>query len=178
MRTVSSYDFEPSEHVVELSAIVAECDEIGEELDHRSLQKILRVHLKEGLKFFTKSELIQGYRYLRNMEGHDPAVEGPLVARLRMKPVRTASGVAPVTVLTKPFPCPGKCIFCPSDVRMPKSYLADEPGAQRAGEHAFDPYRQVISRLEALAETGHSTDKIDLIIKGGTWSFCCGSSWR
>ena len=52
-----------------------------------------------------------------------------------MRPVRTQSGVTPVTVLTKPYPCPGECIFCPNDVRMPKSYLSDEPGAQRAEDN-------------------------------------------
>ena len=67
-----------------------------------------------------------------------------------MKPVRTLSGVTTVTVLTKPYPCPGKCIFCPTDVRMPKSYLPDEPGAMRGLQNDFDPFRQVASRLEAL----------------------------
>src|SRR5512143_507014 len=89
---------------------------------------------------------------------------------LRMKPVRTLSGVTTVTVLTKPYPCPGKCIFCPTDVRMPKSYLADEPGAMRGLEHDFDPYAQVGSRLQALETLGHPTDKVELLILGGTWS--------
>ncbi|HYO89669.1 MAG TPA: tRNA uridine(34) 5-carboxymethylaminomethyl modification radical SAM/GNAT enzyme Elp3, partial [Candidatus Limnocylindrales bacterium] len=69
------------------------------------------------------------------------------------------------------FPCPGECIFCPNDVRMPKSYLADEPGAQRAGQNAFDPYLQAMSRLRAYQNTGHPTEKIELIVLGGTWSF-------
>ncbi|MFZ5921254.1 MAG: elongator complex protein 3 [Chloroflexota bacterium] len=93
-----------------------------------------------------------------------------LLARIRMKPVRTLSGVTTVTVLTKPYPCPGKCIFCPTDVRMPKSYLPDEPGAMRGLEHNFDPYLQVRSRIEALEAVGHPTDKIELLILGGTWS--------
>jgi len=93
-----------------------------------------------------------------------------LLARIRMKPVRTLSGVTTVTVLTKPYPCPGKCIFCPTDVRMPKSYLPDEPGAMRGLEHNFDPYMQVRSRIEALEAVGHPTDKIELLILGGTWS--------
>jgi elongator complex protein 3 len=84
--------------------------------------------------------------------------------------VRTLSGVTTVTVLTKPYPCPGKCIFCPTDARMPKSYLPDEPGARRGLEHHFDPYDQVRSRLEALESVGHPTDKIELLILGGTWS--------
>jgi elongator complex protein 3 len=87
-----------------------------------------------------------------------------------MKPMRTLSGVTTVTVLTKPYPCPGKCIFCPTDVRMPKSYLPDEPGAMRALEHKFDPYEQVHNRLRALTNLGHPTDKIELLILGGTWS--------
>jgi elongator complex protein 3 len=93
-----------------------------------------------------------------------------LLERIRLKPVRTLSGVTTVTVLTKPYPCPGKCIFCPTDVRMPKSYLPDEPGAMRGLEHNFDPYDQVRSRLEALKAVGHPTDKVELLILGGTWS--------
>jgi len=87
-----------------------------------------------------------------------------------MKPMRTLSGVTTVTVLTKPYPCPGKCIFCPTDVRMPKSYLPDEPGAMRGLEHQFDPYAQVRSRMDQLMSLGHPTDKIELLILGGTWS--------
>ncbi|MBN1449498.1 MAG: tRNA uridine(34) 5-carboxymethylaminomethyl modification radical SAM/GNAT enzyme Elp3 [Anaerolineales bacterium] len=93
-----------------------------------------------------------------------------LLERIRLKPVRTLSGVTTVTVLTKPYPCPGKCIFCPTDVRMPKSYLPDEPGAMRGLEHDFDPFDQVRSRLEALEAVGHPTDKVELLILGGTWS--------
>jgi elongator complex protein 3 len=88
-----------------------------------------------------------------------------------MRPVRTQSGVTPVTVLTKPYPCPGECIFCPNDVRMPKSYLSDEPGAQRAEDNAFDPYLQTWNRLASYRSIGHPVDKVELIILGGTWSF-------
>ena len=93
-----------------------------------------------------------------------------ILAAIRLKPVRTLSGVTTVTVLTKPYPCPGTCIFCPDDIRMPKSYLPDEPGAMRALEHGFDPYTQVKSRLEALTSVGHPTDKVELLILGGTFS--------
>jgi elongator complex protein 3 len=75
-----------------------------------------------------------------------------------------------VSVLTRPYPCPGECIFCPDDSRMPKSYLADEPGALRAAQNAFDPFRQVASRLGSLESIGHPTDKVELLILGGTWS--------
>jgi elongator complex protein 3 len=87
-----------------------------------------------------------------------------------MKPMRTLSGVTTLTVLTKPYPCPGKCIFCPTDVRMPKSYLPDEPGAMRALHHDFEPFEQTSARIEALQAIGHPTDKLELLILGGTWS--------
>jgi len=94
-----------------------------------------------------------------------------LLKLLRRRSVRTLSGVAPVTVLTKPYPCPGRCAYCPTDVRMPKSYLSKEPAAQRALMNAFDPFKQVESRIQQLEANGHVADKIELIVLGGTWSF-------
>lgn len=99
-----------------------------------------------------------------------PELEERLLRALRMKPRRTASGVATITVLTRPWPCSGNCVFCPSDLRMPKSYLHDEPACQRAEANHFDPYLQVAMRLRALTEMGHPTDKVELIVLGGTWS--------
>ena len=161
----SAYSFEPEEHAAELEAIIGAI-EGAPSFGGRDLQDLLRLHPKDGRGFFSKSELIRGYRALRP---GSPS-EQTFVDRVRMKPVRTRSGVAPVTVLTKPFPCPGRCIFCPSDVRMPKSYISSEPGAQRAAEHQFDPYRQTLSRLRSFHNTGHPTDKVELIVLGGTWS--------
>ena len=115
-----------------------------------------------------KSALVAAYQQWVESGEWEP--DEALLAAIRLKPVRTLSGVTTVTVLTKPYPCPGKCIFCPDDARMPKSYLPDEPGAMRALEHNFDPYTQVQSRLEALTAVGHPTDKIELLILGGTFS--------
>lgn len=89
---------------------------------------------------------------------------------LMTRAVRTASGVAVVAVLTKPSDCPGKCLYCPTEKNMPKSYLSNEPAVMRAIDNNFDPYRQVQSRLKALELNGHSTDKIELIVMGGTFS--------
>ncbi|MDP2966491.1 MAG: tRNA uridine(34) 5-carboxymethylaminomethyl modification radical SAM/GNAT enzyme Elp3 [Pelolinea sp.] len=96
----------------------------------------------------------------------DPA----LLACIRMKPMRSLSGVSIVTVLTEPHPCPGECLFCPDDKNLPKSYLKEEPGAARAWQNHFDPCLQVNSRLESYNATGHPTDKIELLILGGSWS--------
>jgi elongator complex protein 3 len=161
--------FEPYRHEPQLVPLIH--DIVAEErLDSHKLHCLVRAHPKEGGGAFSKSEIIRAFRLFsgRYTFAQD---EAAFVERIRMKPIRTGSGVAPVTVLTKPFPCPGKCIFCPSDVRMPKSYLTREPGAQRAAQHRFDPYAQTLSRLIAFHHTGHEVDKVELIILGGTWSF-------
>ena len=134
----------------------------------RDVTKTLRSHpLREG-GYLNKSMLVAIYNEM--VAAGEIKEDARLLERIRMKPMRTLSGVTTVTVLTKPYPCPGKCIFCPTDVRMPKSYLPDEPGAMRGLEHAFDPYAQVRSRIEQLESVGHPTDKIELLILGGTWS--------
>lgn len=90
---------------------------------------------------------------------------------LRRKATRTASGVAIVAVQTSPEWCPhGTCTYCPGGPpsQSAKSYTGFEPAALRAGRHAFDPYAQVWDRVQQLRAIGHDTDKIDLILMGGT----------
>jgi elongator complex protein 3 len=149
--------------------ILATARKVLEELRAgRKLSDALHRHPLPGGGYVGKHALVAGYRRL--VESGEWAADEQLLARIRMKPVRTLSGVTTVTVLTKPYPCPGKCIFCPTDVRMPKSYLPDEPGARRALQHDFDPFDQVAARLQALEAVGHPTDKVELLILGGTWS--------
>jgi elongator complex protein 3 len=161
--------FDPAPYERELVGIVEAILAAGA-LDARDLDRIVKRHPKDGTGLFSRSEIIAGFRSLASARGW-AVDESDFVARLRMRPVRTQSGVTPVTVLTKPFPCPGKCVFCPNDVRMPKSYLSDEPGAQRAETNRFDPYLQTWNRLAAYRNIGHPVDKIELIVLGGTWSF-------
>jgi elongator complex protein 3 len=162
----SRIDFDPAPHRAALCAII-EAVLRDPALDARGLDRIVRRHPKHGRGLFSKSEIIAGFRAFADAQ---PADESEFVRRLRLRPVRTLSGVTPVTVLTKPFPCPGTCVFCPNDVRMPKSYLADEPGAQRAEDNRFDPYLQTWNRLAAYRSMGHPTDKVEMIVLGGTWS--------
>ena len=89
---------------------------------------------------------------------------------LRKRPIRTLSGVAVVSLLTKPYPCPGKCIFCPTEKGLPKSYLRGEPAAERAFKLKFDPFSQVEKRIESLKNQGHPTDKIEIRVIGATFS--------
>lgn len=163
------YAFDPEAHAAELVPILEEIAAAAE-LDEAGLDRILRRHPKGGRGFFGKSEILRGFRHFVGRGLGLGIDEATFVARVMRKPVRTLSGVAPVTVLTRPHPCPGRCIFCPSDVSMPKSYLADEPGCQRAADNAFDPYRQTFARLLALHHTGHRLDKVELLVLGGTWS--------
>ena len=162
--------FDPAAHRNALSAIFREVLAVQEsEWDaSRTLRSILARYPKDGKGFYAKSDLVAGFRLLID-EGEihpDPL----LLDRIRMKPVRTSSGVAPVTVLTAPAGCPGQCIFCPDDWRMPKSYIYDEPGAQRAERDGFDPFKQTLGRIDAFESIGHDTSKVELLILGGTWS--------
>ena len=133
------------------------------------LHKALRQHpLPDGAGFLAKHTLVAAYREL--VESGEWDEDPQILAAIRMKPIRTLSGVTTITVLTKPSPCPGECIFCPTESNMPQSYLSDEPGARRGVENEFDPYRQVASRLKALHEVGHPTDKVELLVLGGSWT--------
>jgi len=122
----------------------------------------------EGGGFIPKHALVAVYYEKVNQGDWDE--DEWLLSKIRMKPTRTLSGVTTVTVLTRFHPCPGNCIFCPQEDKMPKSYLSQEPGAMRGLQHAFDPYAQVKNRIRALTAVGHPTDKIELLILGGSFS--------
>ncbi len=139
---------------------------LGPDHARLSLDSLTREHNKAGADMWAKSDLLQ---VLDEFYPEDPNREW-LTKVLTKKPVRSLSGITSVTVLTKPFPCPGRCVFCPVDVRMPKSYIATEPGAQRAARLGFDPYQQTFERLRAYSQLGHPTSKIELIVLGGSWS--------
>ncbi len=98
-----------------------------------------------------------------------PLVEGIL----RRKSVRTLSGVAVVAVMTSPYACPhGRCTYCPGGVEnnSPQSYTGKEPAARRGATYNFNPCLQVEGRIGQLESIGHRTDKIDLIVMGGTFT--------
>ncbi len=137
--------------------------------DKTALQKIKRQVLKKtGGPFPRDLDLLKTYRSLLAQKKikRNLTLENLLTTR----PVRTLSGIAAITVLTKPYKCHGKCIYCPQEKGMPKSYLKNEPAAQRAYLTHFDPSLQVKTRLTSLALTGHNTEKIELIILGGSFA--------
>ncbi|GAB3029238.1 tRNA uridine(34) 5-carboxymethylaminomethyl modification radical SAM/GNAT enzyme Elp3 [Natronobiforma cellulositropha] len=96
-----------------------------------------------------------------------------LEAVLQRKPVRTASGVSPIAIMTSPERCPhGKCLYCPggpdSEFSSSQSYTGAEPAAARGVQNDYDPYGQVTLRLEQLRKIGHPVEKAELILMGGT----------
>lgn len=129
----------------------------NEKLTLENIEDYRRIWSKELRRMPKNSEI---WPYLTDPE---------LIEVMKTRGVRTQSGVAPFAVMMKPFFCPGECIYCPLEEGMPKSYLSDEPAAQRAKLLNFDPKKQVEGRIRQMVETGHITDKIDLIVIGGTF---------
>ena len=138
-----------------------------------SLEYLSRLKRKASRKFGlpcqTNIELLEAYREM--LENKEVVSNKEIENLLVTKNIRTSSGVAVVAVLTKPYPCPGTCAFCPNEKNMPKSYLSNEPAVMRAILTNFHPYKQVMARIKSLEATGHKTDKIELIIMGGTFSY-------
>lgn len=140
------------------------------DFSEKKLSKIKRAASKKfGDPCPTNIELLREYRKMRAEGKLTPSetIEKALIT----KEVRTESGVAIVAILTKPYPCPGKCAYCPDEKEMPKSYLSNEPAVMRAVLTKFHPYAQMKARLESLEATGHKTGKIELIVMGGTFSY-------
>ena len=119
--------------------------------------------------FFSNDELQKVYHSLIQQKR---IVKNETLEKLiRLKSTRSLSGIVVVSVLTKPYDCPGKCLYCPTEKNVPKSYLSNEPAVMRAMLCDYDPYRQTKLRLEALKSIGHKTSKINIRVIGGTWSY-------
>lgn len=140
-------------------------------LAKRHLAKIYKVPLPSNASLLkTYHEIIKN--------GNTPAAEKQNLQPLKTleklfvtRPIRSLSGIVNISVLTKPYPCPGKCLYCPIEKGVPKSYVSGEPAVERAKKLNYDPYLQVKKRIEMLENEGHPTDKIELRIVGGTWSY-------
>lgn len=138
-------------------------------LDEKKL-KLIRNELtkKHGGVLPTNLELVQAYNEL--LDAGKISNRQDILKIIQKRKVRTLSGIANITVLTKDLGCPGQCIYCPTEKGMPKSYLSTEPAMMRAVRNEFDAYRQVKARLDGLKAQGHDITKIDVRIAGGTWS--------
>ncbi len=137
---------------------------------HRDLQNLKNDYCtRYKVTPFRNIELVSAYRDLIS-KGELPD-DREFWKTIRKRGIRSLAGITNITVLTKGFACPGKCIFCPTEPKMPKSYLSEEPAMMRAILNNFDAYRQTMNRLTSLGITGHVTDKVDVIVSGGTFDF-------
>ncbi len=123
---------------------------------------------KNGINIPSNAIILKAYNELLKEKEikEDKNIKHLLIKRA----IRTMSGIAPVAILTKPYECPGKCAFCPTEKDVPQSYLSNEPAVMRAIRCNYEPYTQVQDRLKALIANGHNPTKIELIVIGGTWS--------
>ncbi len=138
----------------------------------RTLEELNAIKRKMSKRYkashFSNVELLTSYHNLIK----NRTIKKDLVLEnlLRKRKIRSLSGVVVVSVLTEAYYCPGKCIYCPSEKGLPKSYLSGEPAVERAKMENFDPYLQTKIRIESLEAQGHPTDKIELRIIGGSWT--------
>lgn len=144
----------------------------GKKIETRSdLDAVKRLFCKKyKIKAILNSDIWQTYQNM--LEKKEIKKNLALENILKKRSIRTLSGIAPVAVLTKPYPCPGTCAYCPRESEdVPVSYLSNEPAVMRAIRCSYDPYVQVSLRLKALESNGHNPRKIEVIVIGGTWSY-------
>lgn len=138
-------------------------------LDQKRVERIRNKATKEyKLTPPRNIELVKAYHKLIQ----DGVIEAnnTILGFIIKRKVRSLSGIANITVMLKAFGCPGKCIFCPTQPGMPKSYFSNQPAMLRATRNNFNAYMQVKTRLNGLKTQGHDITKIDIRTAGGTWS--------
>lgn len=120
---------------------------------------------------YSLSRIPRNYEILSSVGGGDFA---KLQKALIRKPVKTASGVAVIALMPKPYACPhGRCTYCPGGIEFntPNSYTGREPSTQNAIANEYDPKKQVTDKIEHLTAYGHDIAKLELVIVGGTFLF-------
>jgi elongator complex protein 3 len=157
----------PIQSILKKLILEALSKNISSQKDLQALKN--KYSLKYKISSPTNVSLIERYRNL--LENNQIKENKDFFELLKKRKIRSQSGIANITVLTKHYACPGNCIFCPSEPEMPKSYLSNEPAMMRAILNDFDAYKQVKNRLRGLNRTGHPTDKIEIIVAGGTFSY-------
>jgi elongator complex protein 3 len=128
---------------------------------------------KEAAKKYKLASMIKNSEILTALKTLDTKLGTEhwkrFIGQLQKRPMRTLSGVTPIALMVKPDgSCPYNCIYCPSGIAA-KSYTGYEPAAMRARQENFDPYKQVVNRLTHYTECGHTTDKCEIIVMGGTF---------
>jgi elongator complex protein 3 len=122
------------------------------------------------LDFCRKHELNWMPRNSDILNALPPMVRQKFAPNLRLKKVRSISGVNVIGVMSSPRGCPhGRCVFCPMEKGFPMSYTSGEPAAMRGRQSGYDAFKQITSRLNQLKAIGHEPSKVELVIQGGTF---------
>ncbi len=149
-----------------INAWIKNINDLDKESFHKLKNKIFKKYSIE--KPFASIEIIDRYNNLIQEWKMKEDLKFKKILRKRW--VRSLSWVTVISLLTKPFPCPGKCIYCPDFEKLPKSYIPNEPAVMRAELNKFDPIKQVHNRLRALEVTWHKIEKNDVRIIWGSWT--------
>jgi len=144
------------------------CDEIAEKLMEKEGESIELNRLKiKSCKKYGLNVLPKNSEILLHL---DSIQKEKISKEVRIKNVRSISGINVVSVMSTPFDCPhGRCAYCPQEENVPNSYTGYEPAAMRGLQNAYDPYKQASSRIAQLRAIGHDASKVELIIQGGTF---------
>ncbi|RMW36073.1 MAG: tRNA uridine(34) 5-carboxymethylaminomethyl modification radical SAM/GNAT enzyme Elp3 [Nitrosopumilus sp.] len=149
------------------------CSEITQNL--LMINQPTKKQVKEEIKRICAKYSLE--RIPRNHEILSMAKEsefGKLRKVLLKKPAKTASGVAVVALMPKPYACPhGRCTYCPGGVEFnsPNSYTGNEPSTLNAIENEYDPKLQITTKIDKLIAFGHDPSKMEIVIVGGTFLF-------
>lgn len=150
--------------------------------DKNQFEKVMRLTRRQYHIGPSKLEMQSTYSRLTKQTGEGRLQRSMPFEHLCIKKgVRSESGVLVVTVLTSPYPegsdgkpgrfdCAYDCAYCPSEPGMPRSYISTEPAVRRAIQNNWDPVYQFVDRVSMLADCGHTVDKIEVLVLGGTWS--------
>jgi elongator complex protein 3 len=120
---------------------------------------------------YSLERIPRNYEVLAEVQGADYI---KLQKALIRKPVKTASGVAVIALMPKPYACPhGRCTYCPGGIEYnsPNSYTGREPSTQNAIENNYEPKKQILDKLGKLQAYGHDGAKLEIVIVGGTFLF-------
>ena len=144
-------------------------------ISKKDVQIFLEKYKKKHKISCSNSSLIQSYRLLCQ---NNPTIDYDISIEklLQSKTFRSQSGVIVIASCTSPYPhgqkfsCEYDCYFCPAEPDQPRSYLSNEPGVRRANRNYFDAIEQFNDRATTYISLGHTLDKIELLVLGGTWS--------
>ena len=134
-------------------------------------KKVAKAEIKKICAKYSLERIPRNYEILATVKGSDFSKLQKVLLR---KPVKTASGVAVIALMPKPYACPhGRCTYCPGGIEFntPNSYTGKEPATINAIENKYDPKKQILTKLEKLIAYGHESSKLELVIVGGTFLF-------